>query len=310
MTVQRKLSIRTILSVLFIVYYAVVYGQRYDTVSIFNLPIQLDTFVVRKGFDLSAFIRRVKEDTTFYKAFKNMRFVTYTAVNDIVAFDKSNRVAATMYSKTRQERTNNCRITKVLEERTTGDFLTKKGDYNYYTAELFAYLFFSPKPVCNESEVIAGSMNEYGKGALEKRKYELKQLMFNPGSRVSGVPFMGDRASIFDRSEADKYNFKITRETYDSVQCYQLKITPKEGYEHKVLYDELTTWFRVSDYSIVARNYSLSYHTLLYDFDVKMKVKTRQAGGKLYPTWISYDGNWHVFTKKREKVKFTVDVTY
>jgi hypothetical protein len=294
-------------SVLFVLCNLTLSAQRYDTVSLFNLPIQLDTFVIRKGFDLSAFIRRVKEDTTFYKAFKNMRFVPYIAVNNIAVYDKRDNISASLYSKTKQERTDNCRITKVLEEHTTGDFLKRNGSYNYYTAELFDYLFFSWEPTCNETDILS---NDHGKGQMEKRKYELKQLIFNPGSKVSGVPFMGDRASIFDAGESEKYNFKVTREIYDSVQCYVFKITPKAGYEKKVLYDELTTWFRLTDYSIVARNYSLSYHTLLYDFDVKMKVHTSQIGKKLYPTSISYDGDWHVFSQKREKVKFTVAVTY
>jgi hypothetical protein len=121
---------------------------------------------------------------------------------------------------------------------------------------------------------------------------------------------MGSRASIFDEDEAGKYDFKIIEELYDGLPCFVFRITPKSGYEHEVLYNELTTWFRKSDYSIVARDYSLSYHTLVYDFDVRMKVRMRQAGDKLYPTYISYDGNWHVFTKKRERVKFTIAITY
>ena len=100
------------------------------------------------------------------------------------------------------------------------------------------------------------------------------------------------------------------QELLDGEPCYQFRITPKSGFENKVLYDELTTWFRKRDYSIVARNYSLSYHTMLYDFDVRMKVRTKQIGAKLYPTRIDYDGNWHIFTKKRERAKFTLDITY
>jgi hypothetical protein len=145
---------------------------------------------------------------------------------------------------------------------------------------------------------------------MAKQEYQLKQLIFNPGSKVSGVPLMGDRASIFDPGEAEKYTFKITRELYDSITCYVFRVTPKPGYEHSVLYDELTTWFREGDYSIIARNYSLSYHTMLYDFNVKMKVRTTQIAGKLYPVLVNYDGDWHVFTKKRERVKFNVAIIY
>lgn len=286
------------------------YAQQYDTSSIFKEPITLDTFVIKSGFDVHAFIRRVRSDTTFYKAFRSMHLVPYTAVNNITAYDKKGRVAAAYYSKTLQDVQSGCRTTKVLEEQTSGDFYTRKGDYNYYTAELFAYLFLTKGVVCNENDIVAGAMNEYGKGQLEKRKYELKQLIFNPGSKVSGIPFMSDRASIFDADEAKRYNFSIVKDLYDSVDCYVFRITPKKEYEHNVLYNDLTTWFRKSDYSILARNYSLSYHTLVYDFNVTMKVRTSQKGNKLYPTRIDYDGDWHVFTKKRERVKFSVAMAY
>ena len=236
--------------------------------------------------------------------------VPYDAVNDINAYDKNDGIVASMHSKTKQKRDSGCRTTEVLGENVTGDFYDRHGGYNYYTAELFAYLFFAKKPVCNENDIVAGAMQVRGKGQLERSKYELSQLIFNPGSKVSGVPFMGDRASIFEEGEAEKYDFRITRELYDGNQCYVFRITPKSGYERKVVYNELTTWFREKDYSIVARDYSVSYRTLVYDFDVRMKVRTKQVGTKLYPTYINYDGDWHIITKKRERVKFTVDIVY
>jgi len=286
------------------------YAQQYDTVSIFRVPVQLDSFVVKSSFDVNAFIRRVRSDTTFYKAFKNMRLVPYMADNDIRVFDKNNHVHASLKSRTKQITGKGCRSTKVLEEQTTGDFYKRDSDYRYYTAALYAHLFFAKEPVCNEDDIVAGEINAPENGAMAKSVYQLKQLIFNPGSKVSGVPFMGDRASIFDAGEAEKYDFKISLQSYDGEECYVFRITPQKGYEHKTLYDELTTWFRKSDLSIVARDYSLSYSTVVYDFNVRMKVRTTQVGGKLYPTYINYDGNWHVITKKRERVKFTTKVSY
>jgi hypothetical protein len=286
------------------------YAQQYDTASIFNFPIELDSVVISSGFDVKAFIRRVQTDTTFYKAFKSLHFVPYSAVNDIKVYDKDGKISATLHSRTKQHINNRCRTTEVLEQIVTGDIYKRNGDHNYYTEALFDHVFIAKKPVCNESDIVAGSLNARPKGQKEKSEYELKQLLFNPGAKVSGVPFMGDRASIFDEDEARKYDFKVTLDKYNSVPCYIFKITPKQGYESKVVYNELTTWFRKSDYSILARDYSLSYHTLVYDFDVRMKVRTQERDKKLYPTYISYDGNWHVFTQKRERVKFTIDITY
>lgn len=270
----------------------------------------MDSFVVHSGFDVNAFIKRMRLDTTFFKAFKNMRFINYNAVNDIRIFQHDGRIAASLNSKTHQEYINKCRRTIHTDETVAGNFYKKNKEYRYYTAELYAHLFFADKPVCNESDVVAASLNTQGKGQIEKSKAELKQLMFNPGAPVKGVPFMGDRASIFDKDEAEKYDFRITRETYEGQECFAFRITPKKGFSNKVLYDEFTTWFRQKDYSIIARDYSLSYSTLIYDFDVRMKVRTKVINGKLYPAKIDYDGNWHIFTKKRERVKFSMAIEY
>lgn len=287
------------------------YSQIMDTGSIFSQPVSMDSFVVKSGFDINTFIRKIKNDTTFYKAFRSMRLIPYTAKNNIEIYHKQkNTIIASQASVTRQEIKKNCRTTKIIEKSTTGNYYKNNGDYNYYTATLFHYLFISENIICNEDDIVTGKMNLPAKSRIEKNKEELKQLIFNPGSRVAGVPFMADRASIFDDDEAQKYNFNISHANYQGQECYVFRITPKKAYEHHVLYNELSTWFRKSDYSILSRHYSLSYKTLLYDFDVIMNVHTTTINGKLYPMHITYWGNWHVFSQKRERVKFEVKISY
>lgn len=287
-------------------------AQKEDT-SIFKYPIQMDSVTVvaaRGGWDVAGFIRRVQNDTTFYKAFRALHLVSFSATNDIRVYDKKGRIKASLYSHTRQQVQQRCRTMQVLDEKTTGDFYKRSHDYNYYTAELYAYLFFTKGKICNENDIVAGMLEARGKGQLEKNKAELKQLIFNPGGKVKGVPFMGDKAAIFDPDVAAHYDFKLLSEEYDGQDCYVFKAIPKKGEESDVVYNELSTWFRKSDYSIVARDYSLSYSTMFYDFDVWMKVRTSQVGSRLLPTHIEYDGNWHVFTQKRENVKFIVTFSY
>jgi len=285
-------------------------AQQFDTVSRFHAPILLDTFVVKSGFDVDAFIHRVQNDTTFYKSFKSMHLINYTATNDIRVLDKKGGVIASSLSNSRQIAGKGCRITKTLSEKVSGDFYKASGSYRYYTAELYDYLFFAKKQVCHQDDIVAGAMETRGMGKMEKNKYELKQLIFNPGSKISGVPLMGDRASIFDESERHKYIFRIWLDTCAGQDCYVFKIIPKDQYKHKVVFNELTTWFRKSDYAILARNYSISYSTMFYDFDVNMKVRTLVLSGKLYPNLIDYDGDWYIFTKKRERVKFRMTADY
>ena len=198
----------------------------------------------------------------------------------------------------------------VLEEKTTGDFYNKKKEYNYYTAELYASLFFTEGKVCGENNTVAGYDKQKGKGQLEKHKYQLKQLIFNPGSKVSGVPFAGNKVAIFEPEVAKMYDFKLMLVEYDGEDCYLFSAKPKPQYKSDVIYNELTTWFRKSDYSIVARDYSLSYRTLLYDFDVDIKVRLKNVNGQLLPYKMNYVGNWHVATKDRERASFNTIINY
>ena len=287
-------------------------AQNKDT-NIFSIPIEMDEFVLkasREGWDVAAFIKRVKEDTTFYKAFRSLRIVSFTSYNDIKIYDKNNQVKASLNSRTRQNRKNGCRIMDILEEKTTGDFYNRRREYNYYTAELYASLFFTDKPVCGENNIVAGHENLRGKGQLEKHKWQFKQLIFNPGSKVAGIPFAGNKVAIFEPEVARMYDFKLMLVEYDGEDCYLFSAKPKPQYLDDVIYNELSTWFRKSDYSIVARDYSLSYKTMIYDFDVVMKVRLKNVNGQLLPYKLNYQGNWHVATKDRERGSFNTIINY
>src|SRR3989440_370809 len=92
--------------------------------SIFKLNkriVTLKEVVVRSHLDVPSFIERVKNDTSFHKAFMNLKILGYTALNDIRMLDKKGAVLASLQSKTLQTVKNGCRSMKKLEEKTTGD---------------------------------------------------------------------------------------------------------------------------------------------------------------------------------------------
>lgn len=255
---------------------------------------------VRKGFDVKLFIDKIKADTTFYKAFKSLRLLTYNMYNDIQVEDKKGDTKASLNSVTRQVRKNKCRTMSVKSEKVTGDFYTQKGDYNYYTAKLYAHLFFTKGEICNENNVVG---NKVYSGS-QKYEEQLRILIFNPGQRIRGIPGIGDNVAIFEEPTVNKYNFRLTKQDYNGEQCYVFTALPKKEHASGVVINELKTWLRTSDYAIVARNYSLSFRTLFYDFDVVMKVKLKTTSGYLVPYEVDYSGNWHALTKPREIVKF------
>ena len=95
--------------------------------------ISLSEVVVRTDINVPKFIERVKNDTTFYKAFKNLRVLGFTSLNDIRIIDKKGKQQAGLQSKTRQNTANGCRTMDVLNETTDGDFYDANKNYNYYS---------------------------------------------------------------------------------------------------------------------------------------------------------------------------------
>ena len=286
------------------------FGQQ-DTseVAALGKETTLSEVVIRSGFDVSSFLRRVKTDTTFYKAFRTLRILGFTSFNDIKMLNSDGKMKASLYSKTRQNRAGGCRTMEVLEERTTGD-IYKKRELNYYTAELYAGLFFTNGKVCGESNIVAGAQrNVRNKSGIEKHKEQLKMLFFNPGQKIPGIPFIGDKVDIFDPSVSKHYDFSIDMDEMSGQQCYVFKIVPKANTDRDdIVFDNITTWFNSKTMEIVARNYDLSYDTPVYDFDVHMEVKMTKFGGLLVPELLVYNGNWKVAFKKRERGIFTATI--
>lgn len=61
-------------------------GQQKDTID--GRVVTLSEVIIRSGTDVRGFIQRVKEDTSFYKAFRNLRVLQFSAINDIRMMNK------------------------------------------------------------------------------------------------------------------------------------------------------------------------------------------------------------------------------
>lgn len=279
-----------------------------DTADKLYQGILLDEVMIRavhSGFDVQGFIRKVKEDTTFYKAFKTLRLMNYSMYNDIAIFDGDGERKASYNSMSRQQVRDHCRTMTVQQEKVDGDFFRRGRMFRYRTARLYAHLFFTEGRVCNEHNVVANTRYN----GTEKYEEQLRLLIFRPGQRIRGIPGIGEEMAIFDEPFFSKYKFRLSRQEYNGESCYVFTAIPRDENKDEVVINELKTWFRVSDFAIMARNYSLSYRTLLYDFDVVMKVKLRSVSGQRVPYEIDYNGNWHILTKSREIAKFTAIFT-
>jgi hypothetical protein len=272
--------------------------------------INLSEVVIRSDINVAKFIERVKNDTTFYKAFRTLHVLGFTSLNDISLSDKKGRVKASLHSKTKQQVSASCRTMDVLEENSSGDFYDSDKNYNYYTAELYAGLFFTTGKVCGENNIVKGvELSPRSKSGIEKHKQQLKMLFFNPGKKIPGIPFIGDKINIFDPDIARYYDFTIDFGDNEGESCYVFSIKAKEDLtsteKDNIVIDNMITWFSVKTMEVVARNYDLSYNTPVYDFDIHMEVQMTKFKEYLVPKTLRYTGTWDVAFKKRERGVFT-----
>lgn len=272
--------------------------------------ISLSEAVIRTDLNVPRFMDRVKNDTTFYKAFKNLHLLGYTSWNDIRIKNKRGEIKASLISKTRQTRSKGCRSMEVLTQNVSGNFFDDDSSYNYNTAELYAGIFFTKGIVCGETNIVKGvDFSPRGQSGMEKHKEQLKILFFNPGKKIPGIPFIGDKIDIFDPDKAALYDFTIDFGDYEGQSCYVFSIKVKPdlsgGERNRIVIDSMVTWFSAKTMEVMARNYDMSYDAGVYDFDVHMEVQMTKAGEYLVPKLLRYTGNWDVVFKKRERGFFT-----
>ena len=120
-----------------------------STILVGKKAITLSEVVVNNKLNVPAFINRIKNDTSFYKAFRNLHILGFTAINDIRMNDADGKIKAGLHSTTKQLRSNNCRSMQTLEEQVTGDIYDENKEFNYYTAKMYASLFFTKDSVWN-----------------------------------------------------------------------------------------------------------------------------------------------------------------
>jgi hypothetical protein len=269
----------------------------------------LSDAIVRNHFDYKDILQKIKEDTSFYKAFKTLRTIGYSSYNYIQMKDKNEKVVATLNSKTKQTRKDNCRTMEVLEEQVSGNLRDASGSYNYVTPSLYASLFFTKGTICGETNIVKGKVREISGSGIDKAKEQLKMLFFNPGKKIAGIPLIGNKLDLYDESAHELYDYKLDYVDYHGQLVYVFDVQPKQdlGFinKNRVVVDQMITWFNPKTLEVLGRNYSLSYKAGVYDFNVQMEVEMTYFNGVLVPKILRYKGNWDVIFKKREIGLFT-----
>ena len=134
-------------------------------------------------------------------------------------------------------------------------------------------------------------------------------LFFNPGKKIPGIPFIGDKLDLYDESAHELYDYRLDVEEWKGTLVYVFSITPKENLgflkNDRVVVDRMVTRMDMKSLEVMGRNYSLSYKAGVYDFNVSMEVEMTRFKDLIVPRVLRYKGNWDVIFKKRENAVFT-----
>ncbi|MBL4677077.1 MAG: hypothetical protein JKY70_12850 [Mucilaginibacter sp.] len=278
--------------------------QRFNPDTIRTIVIDSAVNIVSHRLRAQDFIDAVVSDTSFYKAFQNMKRYAFTAENRIYTYDKKNKVNGKIYRKIRHDIVDGKRQTTYLINQDTGAVKKKNGKYDLYTVEMFDYIFMNAYNSDFSSKGASGG----NKGKNAGYKAKLKALIFTPGRRISGIPFISGKTEIFGPELRQYYNYEFARGTYmDSIPVYRFKVIRKPSTaDDDTMIKEMTTIFDINSFQILGRYIDMKFSNMFVDFNVQMNIELNRFNGELLPTKITYQGNWDVPFHKEERASFLI----
>jgi len=268
--------------------------------------IVIDSAINFRSHHLNAqdFIDAVLADTGFYQAFRNMKRYNFIAENRIFTYDKKNKVDGRIYRKLRHSNINGKHKIEYLAKRDSGNIYKSNGKYQLYTVEMFDYIFMNDY----NSDFIKGPALPGSEGKNESYKDKLKTLIFAPGHKVKGIPFISSKTEIFLKDMRDYYYYQFARGKYlDSIPVYRFRVVRKPSETNNdVVINELTTIFDTRNFQILGRYVDLKYSNWIFSFDIQMNIELANFNGVLLPTKITYQGNWDIPFHKTERASFLI----
>lgn len=276
---------------------------KYDTTKVDTVA-----FRIKRGFDVNDFIRMTKTDTSFFRAFKNLKMYPHLSDNQVDIYDKKWSETGNLLRNAIHFSTGDTGWIKIEKESTNGKVYKKNGKHKYFTAEMFDRVFFTEGRFAVNNVVGDAYSQEKMKSLSTKEKYyeKLKTFMFSPGTGVKGVPLIGKKLDIFDEKMAKYYDFKVEKTFFrDTIPCYKFSCIKKEEVsESKVAITKLITFYDRRTMKIIARTYALKDKTAMFSFDIKMFIELKYEFHEYLPVKIKYNGEWDVPFKKGERIKF------
>ncbi|MDB5125476.1 MAG: hypothetical protein JWP94_3605 [Mucilaginibacter sp.] len=278
--------------------------QRFNPDTIKTIVIDSAINIRSHRLNAQDFIDAVMADTSFYKAFQNMKNFGFTAENRIFTYDKKNKVDGKIYRKLLHSNIAGKHKTEFLAKQDSGSVYKKNGKYQLYTVEMFDFIFTN----AYNSDFTKGAALPGQGGKNESYKDKLKTLIFTPGRKVKGIPFISSKTEIFSPDMQEYYRYEFARGKYlDTIPVYRFKVITKPSTsDGDTMIKEMTTIFDERTFQILGRYIDMKFSNMFVDFNVQMDIELNNFQGQLLPVKITYQGNWDIPFHKEERASFLI----
>jgi hypothetical protein len=277
--------------------------------------IWLDSMTItakKMGFDVNNFIEMVREDTSFYQAFKNLRLILHNANHKQEFFNEKGKLIDYYNAKTQLLPSGSCKEIKFISKEKSTTYNKKNGERKYLTAKLYERVFLPSGKICASTNT--ETTNKKNEGIIDYYYGELKRFIFQPGEKAN-IPMIGNKTALFSEKMRKYYQYGIESKNYsDGTPCYVFTIKEKNAYSDKksgkTVVKFMETYFSRKDFQVMGREYEVEYPGPFFSFNIRVNVNLDYMGNKQYiPQIVNYSGEWDIPGRKKEIGKFKMEVT-
>ena len=272
--------------------------------------IQLDDVIISEdnnGFTVEDFIHYVKNDTTFYKGFKHLRYYQHKYSSSLNIYNKKNKKIGVLNKQgTHFSDSENAYVVddSLYVE---GKIFKRNGSHRYYTTEAFDEVFFPYDSINVSLEINNNKNKEESQNVRDAKTIGFSIGTDNVEQSKGGAK---KKLAIFDIDMQKYYDYIISDTVYNDIPCYVFTVRVKENLENKqiekALIRKVLSYFDKENFNVIYREYKFVYDNWFINLNMDVIVHLDYVRGIHVPTKILYDGFWKVLFFKKERADFNL----
>jgi len=272
--------------------------------------IQLDDVIISEdnnGFTVEDFIHYVKNDTTFYKGFKHLRYYQHKYSSSLNIYNKKNKKIGVLNKQGTHFSDGESAFVVDDSLYVEGKIFKRNGSHKFYTTKAFDEVFFPYDSMNVSLEINKNKNKEESQNVRDAKTIGFSIGTDNVEQSKGGAK---KKLAIFDIDMQKYYDYIISDTVYNDIACYVFTVRVKENLEkkqsEKVLIRKVLSYFDKENFNVIYREYKFVYDNWFINLNMDVIVHLDYVGGVHVPTKILYDGFWKVLFFKKERADFNL----